>query len=147
VVVGVAGMHSGADRRSLAPPGAVVGPPGGGLCPPSARAPRRPRPGPAAKKKRLRCGPRFCFRRRGPLDSLEPGARPRRGGGGGFARALAVYKPPVGDSRQQQEREQLLTLVAPSAPPGGGTSAGPLFRSGSGAPTASRMRRRHCHGE
>jgi hypothetical protein len=36
--------------------------------------------------------------------------------------------------------------VAPSAP-GGGTSAGPLFQSGSDAPRAPRMRRRHCHGE
>jgi hypothetical protein len=33
-------------------------------------------------------------RRSGPLGSLEPGVRPRRGGGGGFARARAVYKPP-----------------------------------------------------
>jgi hypothetical protein len=37
-------------------------------------------------------GPRLCFRRRGPLGSLEPGARTQGGGGGGCARALAVFK-------------------------------------------------------
>jgi hypothetical protein len=38
----------------------------------------------------FRCGPRLCFRRRGPPGQLEPDARPNRGGGGGCARAHAV---------------------------------------------------------
>jgi hypothetical protein len=53
---------------------------------------------------RLRCGPRPCFRRRGPPGSLEPGARPNRGGGGGCARALAVYKPPPPKKTQKNSR-------------------------------------------
>jgi hypothetical protein len=52
------------------------------------------RPGKGVGWRRLRCGPRLCFRRRGPPGALEPGARPNRGGDGGCARALAVYKPP-----------------------------------------------------
>jgi hypothetical protein len=43
--------------------------------------------------RRLRCGPRLCFRRR-------VCARPHRGGDGGFARALAVYKPPPQKKRK-----------------------------------------------
>jgi hypothetical protein len=46
------------------------------------------------REKASQKGPWFCFRRRGPPGSPEPGARPNRGGGGGCARALAVYKPP-----------------------------------------------------
>jgi hypothetical protein len=59
----------------------------------SRRAPQRS-PGKGVGGRRLRCGPRPCFRRRGPLGSLEPGARPQGGGGGGCARALAAHNPP-----------------------------------------------------
>jgi hypothetical protein len=60
------------------------------------RARRAPQcsPGKGVGLRRLRCGPRLCFRRRGPLGPFEPGARPQRGGGGGCARGLAVYERP-----------------------------------------------------
>jgi hypothetical protein len=59
--------------------------------------------------RRLRCGPRPCFRRRGPPGSLEPGARPRAapsGWGDAAVHApLLCISPPLPKKKKKQQRE------------------------------------------